>query len=142
MADHKKAHDKLSQAHERAKDPDVKALAGRILPIVDQHLNSAQQLHKNTAVGSSRTQGTTQSSDKPKSADQTMEEKRRTNTRQARKSPTSSRRGALARQADGRATMTVPCSPSSPRPSRFSHWCCAAISPCLSTCCRRPRLRA
>lgn len=76
VADHKKAHDKLSQARGRAKDPEVKALAGRILPIVDQHLNSAQQLHKSTAVGSSRTQGTTQSSDKPKSADRKMEDKK------------------------------------------------------------------
>jgi putative membrane protein len=70
VADHKKAHDKLSHAQSRAKDPEVKALAARTLPVVDQHLNSAQQLHKSTAVGSSRSQGATESSgDKPKSTD-------------------------------------------------------------------------
>lgn len=62
VADHKKTHDKLAHVQSRAKDPDVKALAARTLPIVDQHLNSAQQLHKNTARGSSRTQGTTEAS--------------------------------------------------------------------------------
>jgi putative membrane protein len=67
VADHKKVHDKLRQAQMRAKDPEVKALVARTLPIVDQHLNSAEQLHKSPQVGSSRTQGTTESSgDKPK----------------------------------------------------------------------------
>jgi putative membrane protein len=66
VAEHKKTHDKLNQVQTRAKDPDVKALAARTLPIVDQHLNSAQQLHKNTAVGSSRTQGTTEASPEKK----------------------------------------------------------------------------
>lgn len=60
--DHKKNHALLQQAQTRAKDPDVKALAARTLPIVHEHLNSAQQLHKNTARGSSRTQGSTGSS--------------------------------------------------------------------------------
>jgi putative membrane protein len=46
VADHKKVHGMLSQAQAKAKDPDVKALAGRMLPTVDQHLKSAQQLHK------------------------------------------------------------------------------------------------
>jgi putative membrane protein len=62
VSDHKKTHDMLRQAQNRAKDPDLKALAARTLPIVDQHLNSANQLHKDTARGSSRTQGTTGSS--------------------------------------------------------------------------------
>jgi len=66
VAEHKKTHDKLSQVQARAKDPDVKALAARTLPIVDQHLNSAQQLNKSTAVGSSRTQGTTEASPEKK----------------------------------------------------------------------------
>jgi len=66
VEEHKKTHDKLSQVQARAKDPDVKALAARTLPIVDQHLNSAQQLHKSTAVGSSRTQGTTEASPEKK----------------------------------------------------------------------------
>ncbi len=59
VADHKKNHSMLRQAQARAKDPDLKALAARTMPIVDQHLNSAQQLHKNTARGSGQTQGTT-----------------------------------------------------------------------------------
>jgi predicted outer membrane protein len=62
VQDHKKVHSQLRQAASRVKDPEVKALAARTLPIVDQHLNSAQQLHKNTARGGSRTQGTTESS--------------------------------------------------------------------------------
>lgn len=62
VADHKKTHGLLRQAQTRAKDPDVKALAARTMPIVDQHLNSAQQLHKDTARGSGATQGTTGSS--------------------------------------------------------------------------------
>lgn len=59
VADHKKTHDMLRQAQTRAKDPELKALVARTLPVVDQHLNSAQQLRKDTAQGSSRTQGTT-----------------------------------------------------------------------------------
>lgn len=62
--DHKKAHDMLHKAQSRAKDPDVKALVARTLPVVDQHLTAVQELNRNTARGSSRTQGTTGSSDK------------------------------------------------------------------------------
>lgn len=62
--DHKKTHDMLHKAQSRAKDPDVKALVARTLPVVDQHLTTVQELNKNTARGSSRTQGTTGSSDK------------------------------------------------------------------------------
>lgn len=62
VADHKKAHAMLRQAQARAKDPELKALAARVLPVVGEHLNSAQQLQKNTARGSSRTQGDTGSS--------------------------------------------------------------------------------
>ena len=69
VADHKKTHGLLQKAQSKAKDPDLKALAARTMPIVDQHLNSAQQLHKDTARGSSRTQGTTGASpDKPQPA--------------------------------------------------------------------------
>ena len=64
VADHKKVHGMLNSAQARAKDPELKALAARTLPVVDQHLNSAQQLNKNTARGSSKTQGTSGSSDK------------------------------------------------------------------------------
>ena len=62
VADHKRTHGLLRQAQARAKDPDLKALAARTQPIVDQHLNSAQQLHKNTARGGSQSQGKTGSS--------------------------------------------------------------------------------
>jgi putative membrane protein len=59
VADHKKTHDMLARAQTRAKDPELKALVARTLPIVDQHLKSATQLHDNTARGSSQSQGTT-----------------------------------------------------------------------------------
>ena len=62
VADHKKSHDMLQKAQSRARDPDVKALAARTLPVVDQHLSTVQQLHKNTAQGSSKSQGDTGSS--------------------------------------------------------------------------------
>lgn len=57
VADHKKTHNLLRQA-QKSKDPDVKALASRMSPTVDQHLNTAQQMHggkPNTARGSSGT---------------------------------------------------------------------------------------
>ncbi len=59
VADHKKTHSMLQQAQARARDPELKALVARITPIVGQHLNAAEQLHKNTARGSGATQGTT-----------------------------------------------------------------------------------
>ena len=62
VSDHKKVHGMLNQAQMRAKDPELKALAARTMPVVDQHLNSAQQLNKDTARGSSKTQGSTGSS--------------------------------------------------------------------------------
>jgi putative membrane protein len=54
----------LRKAQSRAKDPELKALVARILPVVEQHMAAVQQLSKDTARGSSRTQGTTGSSDK------------------------------------------------------------------------------
>ena len=57
--DHKKSHALLRQAQTKAKDPDLKALAARMLPVVSGHLDSAQQLHKHTARGSSGAQGDT-----------------------------------------------------------------------------------
>ncbi len=53
--DHKKNHRMLRQAKDRARDPDLKALAARLLPTVDQHLHSAQQLH-GTHSAKSKTQ--------------------------------------------------------------------------------------
>lgn len=62
VADHKKNHALLEQAQSRASAPDLKALAARILPVVGQHLDSAQELHKHTVQGSSGTEGRTGSS--------------------------------------------------------------------------------
>ena len=70
VSDHKKNHAMLQQAHKRATDPDLKALIARIEPVVAQHLSTVEQLHKNTAMGSSKSQGTTgSSSDKNKTQD-------------------------------------------------------------------------
>lgn len=41
VADHKKVHAMLKKDEARAKDPDVKALAAKMLPTVEQHLHSA-----------------------------------------------------------------------------------------------------
>lgn len=62
VSDHKKAHDMLHQAESRAKDPDLKALIARTMPVVDQHLSKVEQLNKDTMRGSSKTQGTTSAS--------------------------------------------------------------------------------
>lgn len=66
VADHKKTHAMLQRAQSRAKDPDVKALVARTLPIVDQHMTAVQQLNRDTARGSGKTQGTTGSSNDKK----------------------------------------------------------------------------
>jgi putative membrane protein len=44
VSDHKKMHGMLASAGKKAKDPDLKALIGRIAPAVDQHLKAAQQM--------------------------------------------------------------------------------------------------
>lgn len=44
VADHKKMRGMLAAAEKKAKDPDVKALAAKMLPTVDQHLKAAQQM--------------------------------------------------------------------------------------------------
>jgi putative membrane protein len=44
VSDHKKMHSMLVSAEKRAKDPELKALIGRIAPTVDQHLKAAQQM--------------------------------------------------------------------------------------------------
>jgi predicted outer membrane protein len=45
VSDHKKVHKELMQAEKRAKDADVKALASKMAPAVEQHLKSAEQMH-------------------------------------------------------------------------------------------------
>ncbi len=44
VADHKKMHSMLASAEKKAKDPDVKALAAKMKPTVEQHLKAAQQM--------------------------------------------------------------------------------------------------
>lgn len=45
VSDHKQVHAMLMQDQKRAKDPDVKALAEKMAPAVEQHLKSAEQMH-------------------------------------------------------------------------------------------------
>ena len=54
VADHKMVHAKLKKDEATAKDPDVKALAAKMLPTVEQHLHTATT---NTAGGTSATGG-------------------------------------------------------------------------------------
>lgn len=51
LADHKKAHRMLQRAQSGATDQDVKALAEKTQPVVEEHLNMAQQLRVATADG-------------------------------------------------------------------------------------------
>jgi putative membrane protein len=44
VGEHKKMHAMLASAEKKARDPDVKALAARIAPAIDQHLKAAQQM--------------------------------------------------------------------------------------------------
>lgn len=45
VADHKATHSKLQAGSKGAKDPDVKALATKLMPTVEQHLKAAQQMN-------------------------------------------------------------------------------------------------
>jgi putative membrane protein len=49
VGDHKKTDRLLKSAQSDAKDPDLKALAGKTEPIVREHLTMAQQLHASAA---------------------------------------------------------------------------------------------
>lgn len=55
VSDHKKTHSLLQRVQSRAADPDLKALAARLLPVVDQHLSSVQQLQSAMRGGASGT---------------------------------------------------------------------------------------
>jgi predicted outer membrane protein len=44
VADHKKVHSALMKDEKRAKDADLKALVGKMTPVVEQHLKSAEQM--------------------------------------------------------------------------------------------------
>jgi putative membrane protein len=60
VADHKKMHRMLVSAEKKAKDPDVKALAAKMMPTIDQHLKAAQQMgsQKGAAKGEKPPAGT------------------------------------------------------------------------------------
>ena len=60
VADHKKMHSMLASAEKKAKDPEVKALAAKMMPTVDQHLKAAQQMgsSKGAAKGDKPAAGT------------------------------------------------------------------------------------
>jgi predicted outer membrane protein len=45
VKDHKDTKSKLASDAKKIKDPDVKALADQHMPVVEQHLKSAQQMH-------------------------------------------------------------------------------------------------
>jgi putative membrane protein len=65
LADHRQTHQLLQRA-QRATDPDLKQAAAQTLPVVDQHLNMAQQLQASiksggTSAGASGTAGATNS---------------------------------------------------------------------------------
>ncbi|MDB5730155.1 MAG: hypothetical protein JWQ03_50 [Variovorax sp.] len=44
LADHRQTHDLLQKTQRNAKDPDLKALAAKMLPVVDGHLKMAEQM--------------------------------------------------------------------------------------------------
>lgn len=65
VSDHKKTHSLLQRIESRAADPDLKALASKLIPVVDQHSNTVQQLSASagrgagsTSSGTSGTSGT------------------------------------------------------------------------------------
>jgi putative membrane protein len=63
VKDHKATHALLKKIQSKAKDPDLKALAARMQPAVDQHLANVTQLNasmkSSTRAGSSGTSGST-----------------------------------------------------------------------------------
>lgn len=72
---HKEAHALVVKTQSNAKDPDVKALAAKLQPVIDQHMGHVEQLAANmkdmkggTAMGASGS-GTMGSSAMPKSKD-------------------------------------------------------------------------
>ncbi|MES2739418.1 MAG: DUF4142 domain-containing protein [Pseudomonadota bacterium] len=74
VADHKQTHSLLQRVQARASDPDLKALAARLQPTVEQHMTSTQQLtaamkNSGTATGGSGTMGTSGAGAPGKSGD-------------------------------------------------------------------------
>jgi len=46
VGDHRKTRELLQKVQARARDGDLKALAGKMLPVVEQHLAHAEQMTK------------------------------------------------------------------------------------------------
>lgn len=44
LSDHRNTHRLLTRVENRASDPDLKALASKMMPVVDQHLNMAENI--------------------------------------------------------------------------------------------------
>lgn len=59
VSDHKKVHSMLQKTESRAKDPDLKALAAKMRPTVEQHLNLAEQMKGGAAKGAPAEKATT-----------------------------------------------------------------------------------
>lgn len=53
LSDHRATHQLLSRVQARATDPDLKSLASKMLPTIDQHLNMAQEVRGGTKSGAS-----------------------------------------------------------------------------------------
>lgn len=53
--DHKVAHKMVVDAQKKAKDPDIKALAGKLQPTIDQHMKAVQPL-ASSGAGAARAQ--------------------------------------------------------------------------------------
>lgn len=56
--DHRVTHEKLRDSMDEIKDPDIKALAMKLRPVVEQHLLAADELIARTARGATGTAGT------------------------------------------------------------------------------------
>lgn len=56
--DHRTTHEQLRESMDKIKDPDIKALAMKMRPIVEQHLLAADELIARTARGATGTAGT------------------------------------------------------------------------------------
>jgi putative membrane protein len=53
LSDHKKTHQLLAKIESKAKDADLKALAGKLMPVIDQHLAMARDVKKEESSGNS-----------------------------------------------------------------------------------------
>ncbi|HEX7636656.1 MAG TPA: DUF4142 domain-containing protein [Noviherbaspirillum sp.] len=58
LTDHRATHQLLSRVQTRATDPDLKSLAAKTLPTIDQHLNMAQEVRSGTKSGASGSSST------------------------------------------------------------------------------------